>query len=293
MINVDFGTNAFRKSTTALHKRYNTEIVTQLEKLIIITQTILLISQGQKNLLIDKLQQATSSAYQAATREALQYQQKLNEQVATQAANIEGALYQKGKNMADLLNATVDYWAEQVENNPDLANDPLWSKYFVNLGLDALDETERARYEELERKNLNLIEEARKSLTTFTDKYTGEKTDPEKLKAELKELSPERLAERRAERLAEYEENVYQQLAKENKEIYKGKYSEKELRDMAKKVTKSQGYRVTLDLQDDAGTNVMRRQQIQEMLDEYELLTMKSDQEALLLEGSELDELAY
>ena len=51
----------------------------------------------RKNLLIDKLQQATSSAYQAATREALQYQQKLNEQVATQAANIEGALYQKGK----------------------------------------------------------------------------------------------------------------------------------------------------------------------------------------------------
>ena len=34
----------------------------------------------------------------------------------------------------------------------------------------------------------------------------------------------------------------------------------------------------------------MRRQQIQEMLDEYELLTMKSDQEAALLEGSELDE---
>lgn len=248
------------------------------------------LGQGQKNLLTDKLQQSTSSAYQAATSEALQYQQKLNEQVATQAANIEGALYQKGKNTADLFNATVDYWAEQVENNPDLMNDPLWSKYFVNLGLDALDETERARYEELERKNLNLIEEARRNVSTFIDKYTGEKTDPEKLKAELEELSPERLAERRAKKLAEFEENAYQMFAKENKEKHKGKYSEKELRDMAKRKTDAQGYEVTRDLQDSAFTNVKRRQQIQEMLDEYELLTMKSDQDASLLENKELEE---
>ena len=82
-----------------------------------------------------------------------------------------------------------------------MANDPLWSKYFVNLGLDALDETERARYEELEKKNQELIEKARTNITSFTDKYTGEKTDPEKLKAELKELSPERLAERRQKKI--------------------------------------------------------------------------------------------
>lgn len=273
-----------QKYSTQLEQAYNTSLQQQAS----IAGTRL--GQGQKNLLTDKLQQATSSAYQAATSEALQYQQKLNEQVSTQAANIEGALYQKGKNQADLLNATVDYWSEQVENNPDLMNDPLWSKYFVNLGLDALDETERARYEELERKNLNLIEDARRNVSTFTDKYTGEKTDPEKLKAELQDLTPERLAERRAERLAEYEENAYQRLVEENKKHYKGKYTEKELRDLAKNTTKQEGHWAILDLQDDAYTNVERRQQIQDMLDEHELLTMKSDQDASLLENKELEE---
>src|SRR5574344_1049480 len=155
-----------QKYSTKLEQAYNTSLQQQAG----IAGTRL--GQGQKNLLTDKLQQSTSLAYQAATSEALQSQQKLNEQVSKQAANIEGALYKKGKNQADLLNATVDYWSEQVENNPDLMNDPLWSKYFVSLGLDALDETERARYEELERKNLNLIEDARKSVTNVAKQFT-------------------------------------------------------------------------------------------------------------------------
>ena len=218
------------------------------------------LGQGQKNLLTDKLQQSTSLAYQAATSEALQYQQKLNEQVSTQAANIEGALYQKGKNQADLLNATVDYWSEQVENNPDLANDPLWSKYFVSLGLDALDETEHARYEELERKNLNLIEEARKSVTNIAKQFT------DLTGKDINELSDEAALNKY---LDEYEQREIDRLRK----IGSTRVDPEELANISR-----QG----------------REKRIKLMIEQHELAELQSNEDAVLLENlkksPELDE---
>ena len=107
------------------------------------------LGQGQKNVFSEQLRRQTDAAYQQASVQAAGYQQTLNEQVSAQAGKIEGALYQQGQYTADLLSSTVDYWSELLETNPDLANDPLWAKYFAEAGLDALSEEERTRYDEL------------------------------------------------------------------------------------------------------------------------------------------------
>ena len=144
------------------------------------------LGQGQKNVFSEQLRRQTDAAYQQASVQAAGYQQTLNEQVSAQAGKIEGALYQQGQYTADLLSSTVDYWSELLETNPDLANDPLWAKYFAEAGLDALSEEERTRYDELMDKNDLLVDEVKADMTNLGDF----KNELEELQTQLASLGP-------------------------------------------------------------------------------------------------------
>ena len=241
---------------SSVEQAYNSYLQSQIK----IASTRL--GQGQKNFLTSNLQQATNQAYGAAANEALGYKQKLDQQVQEQSQTIESTLYNRSKNTASILNEAVDYTLNSLENNPELANDPLWSKYFVDLGVDALTDEQRVRYNELMAQNDILIEDAQKKLQNFVDPSTGKSTTVEALQKELDTITPELLYNQEVERVDKLRKEL----------IASG----------ADPAT----IELSLNLPDNMDLAVAKRKnELQKLIDEYGLLETQSQNDATLLSG--------